>query len=222
MKTKRNLLGLLMLATLSLAACGGNDNSVNNEGNGSTPTNSETTSNNGGTVSTPASSDTNSEVGGGNDQVGAVLASATFEGTNKNTSALPASAAGWVYYTNNDSFPDPNFNTDGYKFDWVNEGMESPAFASQSKVTFNMTVDTFNAKKDKQTDTGAAVFTVKALDASNAVIDTEVIQTPVTGVNSVTLEAAGIVKVQVFMTNYHSDSSASYNIKVTLFEVKKA
>lgn len=71
MKTKRNLLGLLMLATLSLAACGGNDNSVNNEGNGSTPTNSETTSNNGGTVSTPASSDTNSEVGGGNEEVGA-------------------------------------------------------------------------------------------------------------------------------------------------------
>ena len=69
MKTKRNLLGLLMLATLSLAACGGNEQSVNN--NGSTPANSETQ--NGGNTQVSENTGGNEQVSentGGNEQVG--------------------------------------------------------------------------------------------------------------------------------------------------------
>ena len=72
MKTKRNLLGLMMLAALSLAACGGNEQSVNN--NGSTPANSETQ--NGGNTQVSENTGGNGQVSentGGNETVGAFV-----------------------------------------------------------------------------------------------------------------------------------------------------
>lgn len=121
MKTKRNLLALMMLATVALASCGGDDTSK-----GDNPT--------------------NSEVAGENEAVGTVLAKATFEGVTGDSTSLPEGAANWTYITNNDKFPNPSFNKDAFKFNYANQGMESPVFSAQSKVSANVLIDSLNAK----------------------------------------------------------------------------
>lgn len=236
---KRNLLSLLMLATLTLASCGGdessvdNNNSTNSEDTGGSENNSvvdnnSNTENNSGSENNSESdnnsnTENNSESNNNtNEPVGTVLAKATFEGVDSNSKALPEGAAGWTYIPNNASYPEPKFNKDGFKFAYVNQAMESPTFNAQSKVSVNVLIGSLNAKQNLSDDNGNPVLTFTALDTANSIVDTKTINVPVAGDNIVTLEGNGIVKVNIKMTNIYSDGGSSYNIKVTSFEVKVA
>lgn len=124
-----------------------------------------------------------------------------------------AMPAGWTYITNNSQYPDPTFYSDGgLKFNFENMGIESPAFAAQSAVSVSIDVRALNA--NTKNPASQDVFTVSALNASDAVVGTATLQSAVAGANVVSVSGTDIVKIKVVMTGYPSNGEVYCNVSL--------
>ena len=121
-----------------------------------------------------------------------------FEGTIANKTI----SDNLTYITNNSSFPNPSFYSDGgLKMNYVNMGVQTANFTAQNSVTVTITINALN-ENQKSDNASVDAFTVYGLDAAGNVVATATINTLATGENTVTLTGEGIVAVKVVMTDY--------------------
>ena len=152
--------------------------------------------------------------GGGEDEGLALAdAGADFTSCTSSDKKMPDGCT-WTYLTNNPSYPDPAFNTGGFKFSYVNQGLLSAKLVSSSKITVTINVGALNAKSstDQPTD---PTFTVYGLDADEAVLDTEVSGVvSAKGDVTITLEAEAMRYVKIMFTGFGWNGSKQCNIRV--------
>ena len=125
-----------------------------------------------------------------------------------------------TYITNNASYPDPAFYSDGgLKLNFVNQGVSTATFAAQTSVKVTLTFNALNSNtKSENADVDA--FTVYGLDAEGNVVATATTNTITDKVASVTLEGTGIVSVKVIMTDYYYDGTVCYNLSLASVKVE--
>lgn len=154
---------------------------------------------------------------GGNDQppvqTGDVLADYVIN------NAMPA---GLTYISNDPAgYPNPAFydkSGGGLKMNYVNMGVQTAAFAAQSKVVVTLNVLALN--DNSKTNSGKDAFTFYGLDANGNVVATASLANVVKGENSVTLTGEGIVSIKVVMTDYTAGNAAGKCANVNLAGVK--
>ena len=133
-----------------------------------------------------------------------IVVSATFS---------KAFTEGFTYITNNSSYPNPSWYSDGgLKMNYENMGVLSGTFeaASTVEVTLNINALNENTKTGKSGD----AFKVYGLDASGAVVAEAGLATVAKGSNTVTLEGEGIVQVKVMMTAYPHNGNKYCNVSL--------
>ena len=71
---------------------------------------------------------------------------------------------GWVYITNNDKYPDPDWYKDGgLKLNFEGQGVLSPTFSQSATVEVKLTINALNPNK-KTAAASEDVLTVTGLD----------------------------------------------------------
>lgn len=122
--------------------------------------------------------------------------------------------SGLTYITNNEAYPNPNFYSDGgLKMNFVNMGIETKnAFAPSNSVLVTLNIKALN--ENEKTGNNSDVFTFYGLNASGQVVAEEGLDSVSVGENVVTLEAEGIVKVRVIMTDYAHNGNKFCNVSV--------
>ncbi|MBQ9731030.1 MAG: hypothetical protein IJV94_02730 [Bacilli bacterium] len=132
-----------------------------------------------------------------------------FEGTIANK----VISEGLTYITNNESYPDPAFYSNGgLKMTYINQGVSTSTFAAKDSVTVTINVLALNAKN--VTDVTTDAFTVSGLNAAGEVVATATLDTLVVGDNTVSLEGTAIVSVKVIMTAYPHNGTAQCNVSL--------
>ena len=133
-----------------------------------------------------------------------------------------AMPTGLTYITNNASYPNPSFynNAGGLKMNYVNQGVQTAAFAAQNSVVVTFTIAALNENTKSGTD--ADCYTVYGLDANGNVVATAGLAEVVKGENSVTLTGEGIVAVKIVMTDYPHNGNKFCNAELTVVKVSKA
>ena len=120
---------------------------------------------------------------------------------------------GWTYITNNESYPNPDFYSGGFKFNYENEGIQSPNFtASTSNVAVLLNVAALN--QNTKTGSSADYFTVTAYNTNDEVVTTGAFTNIVNGNNEITLNGTGITYVKIMMTGYPYDGTKYCNVSV--------
>ncbi|MDD3480268.1 MAG: hypothetical protein PHI42_07790 [Paludibacteraceae bacterium] len=124
--------------------------------------------------------------------------------------------AGWIYITNNTTYPDAGFYTSpaGLKLNYEGQGFLSPNLVSSDEVVVTLTIGALN--QNTKTATSTDIFTVTGLNAADEVVATKTLTSVAVGANNtVTLNGTAIVKVKVIMTGYPNDGTKYCNINLT-------
>ena len=122
--------------------------------------------------------------------------------------------SGLTYIPNHEDYPDPKFYSDGgLKMNFVNMGIETKnTFAPSNSVLVTLNVKALN--ENEKNGNNSDVFTFYGLNASGQVVAEEGLDSVSVGENVVTLEAEGIVKVRVIMTDYAHNGNKFCNVSI--------
>ncbi len=146
-------------------------------------------------------------------QVSGPLFEATVSG------AMPE---GLTYITNNDTYPNPEFYSDGgIKFRYVNQGIQSAEFDAQSSVSVTLNIFALN-ENSKSDNADVDALTFYGLNADGEVVATTTLNTLIAGENTVVLSGTGIVAVKMIMTDYYNNGSKCCNLSIGGLVVKAA
>ena len=130
--------------------------------------------------------------------------------------SLPSSV---TYITNNASYPDAAFYSDGgLKFNFVNQGISTVAFTAQTAVKVTLVVKALNENTKSNTD--APAFTVYALNAEGATVATATVDPTAAGEFVVVLAGEGIVSVKVMFTDYANNGNKACNVSLSGLKVE--
>ncbi len=122
----------------------------------------------------------------------------------------------WTFVPDSAEYPDPSYyKGGGLKLNVFNKGLISPQFVSASSVSVTLSISSMNGKNNPQG--GAShVFELKALDASNNVVDTDYQDTISVGdLSEINLTGEGIVKVSIIMVGYYSQDGANQTLELS-------
>lgn len=131
-----------------------------------------------------------------------------------------AMSSNLTYITNNDSFPNPSFYSDGgLKLNYVKQGVSTATFAAQTSVKVTLTFNALNENTKTET-ADVDAFTVYGLDADGNVVATATTNTITDKTASVVLNGTGIVSVKVIMTDYYYNGSKCCNLSLSGVKVE--
>ena len=120
---------------------------------------------------------------------------------------------GLSYITNNDSFPNPSFYSNGgLKMNYENMGVLTETF--DAKASLNVTLNVLSLNENTKTGSSEDAFTVYGLNASGETVATATLQEVVAGENTVTITGEGIVQVKVLMTAYPNNGTKFCNVSL--------
>lgn len=126
----------------------------------------------------------------------------------------------WIYITNNPSYPDPTYYSNGgLKINYENMGITSREFNMQSNIKVIINIGALNANT-KTTAASTDVFTVKGYNATGGVVGTAALTSVAVGENTVNLAGTGIVKVDVVMTGYPKIGSTYQNVNLASVKIE--
>ena len=116
------------------------------------------------------------------------------------------------YITNNSSYPNPSWYSDGgLKMNYVKMGIQTVKFDAQSSVVVTLNIKALN-QNQKSDNKNVDAFTFYGLNEAGQVVATATLQTVKKGDNTVTLNGDGIVSVKVIMTDFPFDGSKACNV----------
>lgn len=122
--------------------------------------------------------------------------------------------SGWVYITNNPTYPDPSFySAGGLKLNYETMGITSPEFNAQPTVYVSITINALNANT-RTVSASSDVFTFYGLNATGETVATATLQTIAVGSVQVSLTGTDIAKVETIMTGYYYDGTSRYNVSL--------
>lgn len=127
------------------------------------------------------------------------------------------------YITNNESYPDAGFYSDGgLKLNFVNQGVSTQAFAAQKAVKVTLTFNALN-ENTKSENASVDAFTFYGLDAAGNVVATVTANTIADDKTvTVTLSGEGIVSVKFIMTDYYHNGNKCCNLSLAALKVETA
>ena len=120
---------------------------------------------------------------------------------------------GLTYITNNESYPDPSFYSNGgLKMNFENMGALTAAFEAQTSVSVVLNVLALNS--NTKTSSSTNFFTVYGLNAAGEVVAQAALTSVVAGENTVALTGEGIVQVKVILTGYPVVDGTAHNVSL--------
>lgn len=154
----------------------------------------------------------NEDKGGEDEGLALADAGADFTSAKSSDTSMPEGCT-WTYITNNPSFPNPSFNNGGFKFSYINQGLESAKLVSSDSIKVTIKVGAINAKSSTVQPTDPT-FTVYGLDESNATVDTKTAFVTAAGDVVIDLSGTGMKYVKIMFTGFGWNGSKQCNVRV--------
>lgn len=139
-------------------------------------------------------------------------AGADFTSAKSSDTSMPEDCT-WTYITNNPSYPNPSFNNGGFKFSFINQGLESAKLVSSDSIKVTIKVGAINGKSSTEKPTDPT-FTVYGLDESEDIVDTKTAFVTAAGDVVLDLSGTGMKYVKIMFTGFGWNGSKQCNVRV--------